>query len=186
MSDLTKYALAEALGGLLEKKRLDDITVTELCAAGGVKRQTFYYHFHDIYELVGWMFDRRTQQLIEESCRDRDWQGALLRLMHAALEDRALMRNTVHSISREQLERYMLRVVEYAMWGYIESTARREGVSEQDVRFVLRLLAHGVGGILMDWLDGGMAEDAQQVCDRLCMLREEDIRGLLLRFGRGG
>ena len=145
MSDLTKYALAEALGGLLEKKRLDDITVTELCAAGGVKRQTFYYHFHDIYELVGWMFDRRTQQLIEESCRDRDWQGALLRLMRAALEDRALMRNTVHSISREQLENYLLRVVESALWGAIRETAGQEGVSEQDARFVLRLLAHGVG-----------------------------------------
>ena len=176
MSDLTKYALAEALGGLLEKKRLDDITVTELCAAGGVKRQTFYYHFHDIYELVGWMFDRRTQQLIEESCRDRDWQGALLRLMRAALEDRALMRNTVHSISREQLENYLLRVVESALWGAIRETAGQEGVSEQDARFVLRLLAHGVGGILMDWLDGGMAEDAQQVCDRLSASRASVLR----------
>ncbi|MGN1249818.1 MAG: TetR-like C-terminal domain-containing protein [Candidatus Spyradocola sp.] len=184
MSEVTKYALAAALGGLLEKRRLDDVTVTELCAASGVGRQTFYYHFHDIYELVGWMFDQRTRRIIEESRRDRDWRSALLRLMHAALEDRSLMLNTVHSLSREQLERYVLRVVETALWEELRTAAAQEGVAERDARFVLRLLAHGVGGILMDWLDGGMAENAQAVCDRLCMLTEEDIRGLLLRFGR--
>lgn len=184
MSDLTKYALAEALRELLERKRLDDITVTELCTAGGVKRQTFYYHFHDIYELVGWMFDRRTQRVIEESRRDHDWRGALLRLMRTAREESALMLNTVHSVSREQLEKYLLRVVEFALWGRIREAAQREGVPEEDAKFVLRLLEHGVGGILMDWLDEGMAGDAQQVCDRLCMLTEEDILGLLRRFGR--
>ena len=182
MSDVTKYALAAALGGLLEKRRLDDITVTELCAASGVGRQTFYYHFHDIYELVGWMFDQRTRRILEES--RRDWRDALLRLMRAALKDQALMRNTVHSLSREQLERYLLRVVETALWEELREAAAREGAAEQDARFVLRLVAHGVSGILMDWLDGGMAEDAQTVCDRLCRLTEADICVLLRRFGR--
>ena len=45
----TKLALANALKKLLQKKFLDDITVKELVEECEVNRQTFYYHFQDIY-----------------------------------------------------------------------------------------------------------------------------------------
>ena len=50
----TKLALANALKKLLQKKFLDDITVKELVEECEVNRQTFYYHFQDIYDLVEW------------------------------------------------------------------------------------------------------------------------------------
>ena len=56
MSDSTKYALARSLKKVLEKKSLDKITITDITDDCGVNRQTFYYHFHDIYELIEWMY----------------------------------------------------------------------------------------------------------------------------------
>ena len=49
MSLTTKRALAESLKKLLSKKNLDKITVKDIVTDCGVNRQTFYYHFHDIY-----------------------------------------------------------------------------------------------------------------------------------------
>ena len=43
-----KYALKE----MMNEMPLEDINVTALCARCGCHRQTFYYHFQDIYDLV--------------------------------------------------------------------------------------------------------------------------------------
>ena len=51
MSDLTKKALGASLKKILLQKPLEKITITDLTNDCGVNRQTFYYHFHDIYDL---------------------------------------------------------------------------------------------------------------------------------------
>ena len=56
MSDLTKKALAEALKNRLSKTTLKNITIKDLTDDCGLNRQTFYYHFSDIYELMEWIF----------------------------------------------------------------------------------------------------------------------------------
>ena len=70
----TKLALANALKKLLQKKFLDDITVKELVEECEVNRQTFYYHFQDIYDLLRWFLEHETS----EALRGADcWQDAL-------------------------------------------------------------------------------------------------------------
>ena len=54
-----KHDLAEALCQLLETKTLEKITVKDIVARCGVNRQTFYYHFHDVYDLMRWILNGR-------------------------------------------------------------------------------------------------------------------------------
>lgn len=54
-STITKRALAEALKRLLETTPLEKISVGQICRACGMNRKSFYYHFHDKYELVRWI-----------------------------------------------------------------------------------------------------------------------------------
>ena len=54
MSQVTKRALAASLIKLLSQKPLDKVTVKDIIEDCGVNRQTFYYHFKDIYDLVEW------------------------------------------------------------------------------------------------------------------------------------
>ena len=50
MSEITKKALATSLKKLLSKKELSKITITNITKDCGVNRQTFYYHFKDVYD----------------------------------------------------------------------------------------------------------------------------------------
>ena len=56
MSEITKKALAETLKKLLSKNKLNKITIKEITEDCGVNRQTFYYHFKDIYDLLEWIY----------------------------------------------------------------------------------------------------------------------------------
>ena len=48
----TQTKLANALKELMETKPLDTITVKELTEKVGINRQTFYYHYKNIYDLL--------------------------------------------------------------------------------------------------------------------------------------
>ena len=69
MSQITKNALAASLKKLLSKKELSKITITNITEECGVNRQTFYYHFKDIYDLLEWIF---TNEVIEEIDNEKE------------------------------------------------------------------------------------------------------------------
>ena len=48
----TKAALSEAFIALLEQKKLDEITINELCDTAGVRRATFYKHYADKFDFL--------------------------------------------------------------------------------------------------------------------------------------
>lgn len=52
----TEHRLADALKSLMAEVPLDSISVTTLTKKCRIKRQTFYYHFHDIYDLLTLVF----------------------------------------------------------------------------------------------------------------------------------
>lgn len=63
-SDQTKYALAAALKELMAQKPIDRITIHDLTERCGIRRQTFYYHFEDVYDLLRWMFQAEAVALL--------------------------------------------------------------------------------------------------------------------------
>ena len=53
-----KPMIAEAFIRLSKQKNIDKITVKDLVEACGISRQTFYYHFQDILEVIEWSLDQ--------------------------------------------------------------------------------------------------------------------------------
>ena len=56
-SSITKAALGGALKKLVTEKPFEKISVGEICELCNMNRKSFYYHFHDKYELVVWIFE---------------------------------------------------------------------------------------------------------------------------------
>lgn len=52
----TQRRLAETLKIMMADTPLEDISVTSLAKKCGINRQTFYYHFHDVYDLLTLVF----------------------------------------------------------------------------------------------------------------------------------
>lgn len=74
----TKKNIRESFIRLLSEKPFDDITVTELCAAAGMSRITFYTHYSDKYELTENLFQELMKvasedyRALQENNPDRD------------------------------------------------------------------------------------------------------------------
>lgn len=91
MAKSTKNEIVGALRELLQAKRLDDITVTELVERCGISRQAFYYHFSDLYSVV----DYAIQQLLDELgvAGPEDWRSSLEQVLTLLRGNRTLVLN---------------------------------------------------------------------------------------------
>ena len=65
MRNSTKTAIKEAFMTLLNKKPFDKITVKEIVEECGINRNTFYYHYEDIYDLLQAVLDDEVQAAMQ-------------------------------------------------------------------------------------------------------------------------
>ena len=111
MSDITKRAISVSLKKLLCEKSLSKITVQDIADDCGINRQTFYYHFQDIYDLVEWTCIEDTEKVLKENRTYDTWQEGFLAVFALAKKDKVFIDNIYRSVSLEMLEQYLYRLV---------------------------------------------------------------------------
>lgn len=79
----TKEKLARALEELLETRPLDRIRVHDLTDRCDIHRQTFYYHFADVYALFTWTVGETGAVLAERLAGEPGRRAALEALLRA-------------------------------------------------------------------------------------------------------
>src|SRR5574344_2031238 len=88
MNQITKRALSQSLKKLLGVKPLDKITVTDIVEDCGVNRQTFYYHFQDMADLVEWTCLEDADKALQDRKTYATWQEGFLSIFNLMKEDR--------------------------------------------------------------------------------------------------
>jgi len=158
MSLTTKRALANSLKKLLSKRSFDKITVKDIVEDCGVNRQTFYYHFHDIYDLIEWIFQDAAEDLIRNGLDYEDWSAGLEILLQYLQENRALILNAYNSISHEVVADYIKKVLRPYAENIVHKQAELMGssVAEEDVELVTDIFTLASSGLVMEWIGGQM------------------------------
>lgn len=85
----TRQGLDAALRELLRQKPLDQLRVRELTERCGLRRQSFYYHFKDVYDLFLWSIQQERALLLARREECLTWQQAFSELLDRIAENRA-------------------------------------------------------------------------------------------------
>ena len=88
----TRGGLSAALRELLRQEELDQIRVRELTERCGLRRQSFYYHFKDVYDLFDWAVRQERSLLLARLADCLTWRQTLLDLLDRVSEERAFYR----------------------------------------------------------------------------------------------
>lgn len=185
MSQTTKRALAASLKQLVKEKPLDKITVTDLVELCEVNRQTFYYHFRDIYDLIEWIYVSETARILGDKKTAETWQEGFQRIFDYLIENQSFVLNTFHSISREHLERFLYEQTYHLLYDVINEEAVNYSVLEADKAFIADFYKYGFVGIVLDWISSGMKEEPKRIISRLYMMIHGNIAKALHDFERG-
>lgn len=186
MSQTTKKALAASLKKLLSEKPLDKITVTDIAEDCEVNRQTFYYHFQDIYDLVEWIYTSEGTAAIGERKTYATWQEGFRDTFQYLLDNRAFVTRTYHSISREHLERFLYNETYGLLISVVEELAAGIPVREDDKGFIAHFYKYGFVGLVLDWISTGMKADPDAIIERLSLLIQGNVAEALERLRTDG
>ena len=151
---------------LLNLYPLDKITVKDIVSDCGISRNTFYYHYQDIYDLLRATLSSVTETVLSENLTT--WREGLMACTRFALENRRAVSHIYHSANRDQLERCLNQVTGESM--------------EKLIRYLTLFYKHAIVGILLEWLENDMKADVEQAISRMAVLLEGNLRLSLERI----
>lgn len=182
MAQTTKKALAQSLKKLLRDKNLDKITISDIAEDCGVNRQTFYYHFKDLYDLLEWIYAVEAEKALNGKKTYDTWQEGFLHIFEYISENKAFVKSTYHSKSREYLENYLYSETYELLIGVIEEKAAGLAVREEDKAFIADFYKYAFVGILLDWIKKGMKAEPSAIIKRISTLIYGDTVKALEKF----
>ena len=181
MSVQTEKALAASLKKLLEKKTLEKITVKDITDDCGVNRQTFYYHFHDVYDLVEWILKDEFADLTEHLNAD-NWQERMHGVMLRMIEDKSFIMNTYYSLTRRQLDQFLQNFIHPLIEQQIEKTKGGDAILPEDKKFLADMATYSLVGILTEWIASGMKSSYQEQFGKLMFLLDGILEFVVDKF----
>lgn len=182
MSLITKKALAKSLKSLMKKSTLDQITVKDVAADCGVNRQTFYYHFRDIYDLIEWIYNMEAVESIAMHKSYGTWQQGFLIIFEYVGNNLEFCTNCFNSLGREPLDRFLYNSTFNLLIGVVNEVAEGTAVKEHERRFIANFYCYAFIGIMTQWIREGARENPRNIIDELNRLIEGDIKKAIDKY----
>ncbi len=169
-----KGIIADTFSRMVQHGNIDKITVKALIEECHISRQTFYYHFQDIMDVLEWSVQQMTQHLVEESLKAADMRSALQVFISFSVEHFPMLQKLMDSQRRAQIEQIMIDAVSAYLAGIAKNQPRTISGNYMDLEILLRYNACGLVGVLLAY--GGKANLDQ---DRLTLQLEKILSGEL-------
>ena len=160
-------------------KELSKITITNITKDCGVNRQTFYYHFKDVYDLLEWIYMNEVIQSMEGNDTYDTWQQGFLSIFEYVLENKEFVKNTYYSISRDFFLRFIYKQTTVLLMNIIDEKSKGMKVRREDKQFMADFYKYGFVGIMQDWIESGMKEKPDNIIKKLNSIIEGNFENAL-------
>ena len=185
MASFTKFAILKVFGDLAASRPVDKITVKDITDQCGISRNTFYYHYQDIYQVLKAYVQYSAEHVIELMVEDEGGDGkAGLKEIRYLEANRELLCNLYRSAANEEVRNCLQSASQIIFDRLIESVSQGMEVQAEDKKILSAVCQYTVRGIMTSWMEeDGMlnGETLEQVLVRLDYLFKGAIREALMR-----
>lgn len=169
MSSLTtKKAIAYTFKDLLKEKSFSKITVNDIAKSCDINRQTFYYHFQDIRDLVEWICIEEVDRILDKKSEFKTWEDKFLSVFHLMEDEKIFITNIYHSVSIEVLRKNISRLVYPIIYEEISNMAKN--LNEDDKVFITNFYKYAFVSIVLNWIENNMNENPKDIVNKVSNL----------------
>lgn len=145
----TGHALAIALKDMMAKQPLETISVLELSKRCEVSRKTFYYHYHDIYDLL-------TQVFLEEKIAEVNSASNFIELVGLVFQyykdNQAFVDATLQSAGSDLFSEFVYNIFYTAALRFIKKIDEENILHPNTKKSIARFYAYGYGNSTVYYL----------------------------------
>ena len=145
-----KNMIAETFLGLACKKSIDKITVKDLAEECNISRQSFYYHFQDILDVLEWILDRGMQKAIEKSITAPTLEEAIAEILNLARDKHDIIEKLHNSQKREFIVKLVLDGTRKYLRTLFKYKAADSIMRFSEIEVKIDFCAYGITGLLVE------------------------------------
>lgn len=172
MAPNTKAMIADAFLELSKRQSVDKITVKNLVDACHISRQTFYYHFQDILDVIEWSAKQSFQELLTHAQDYASPEDALRALVEASSDKGKLLQKLLHSQRWEQIEGILVQTTRAYLGELLSRQPSQQTLSLAEAQILLDFCTYGIVGLLIDY-SGKPAADRENLIRQMSRMIEQ-------------
>lgn len=181
-SSITERALANSLKKLMKLHPINKIRVQMITDDCCITRHTFYNHFNDVYDLLGWIYENEIIDDLDKYSNIAHWKEGILCVLQYTLDNKTICLNTFKSLGREHLEDFLYKVFYHVLSGVIDNITENMQVDKSLKVETADLYANALIGIFISWLKKGLKESPNVMADRIEKMIKGNIVTLMERY----
>ncbi len=163
MNATTKDKIFQTFLDILKEKPFDKITVRDVVERCGINRNTFYYYYSDLYELLEELFKTEISEMVSKYNNGLRWLVGFSHMIETCYGNKKIINNICASRSYEYLETYMFKSCREIMAEYIYDLSQDRNISSEKIEFIISYHQYGLIGTVSEWFRTGMAEPPKQL-----------------------
>lgn len=183
-SSITEKALSDSLKKLMKVYPINKIHVKMITDDCGLTRHTFYNHFKDVYDLLGWIYENEIIDDLDMYCDEEHWKDGILKVLQYTVSNKAMCLNTFRSLGREHLEGFLYRVFYHVLGGAIHNITQNMNVDETLKKEAADFYANALMGLFIAWLKRGLNETPDVLAERIGRILDGNINRLMKRYNK--
>lgn len=180
-NSLTKKLIRKVFIDMLNEKPLKEITVKEIVEKCEINRNTFYYHYADIYDLLSEIFQIELNIAIEGYNNSLSWEEGFLIATKFALENKKAVYHIYYSMQREELENFIYDIAGNVMKEYVEKESVGINSKESDKQLIAHFYQCALTQMVIHWISTKMKEEPEEIINRIGELFNGHIKESLKR-----
>lgn len=177
----TKKMIREAFIKMLNERPLSKITVKDIATACEINRNTFYYYYADVYELLSELFQTELQTVIDEYNDTLSWEESFIVAARFALENKTAIYHVYYSMQQEELVNYIYNVSGNVMIRYVEKMSEGISATTEDKKLIASFYQCALTEMVLRWISSGMKEEPETIIRRIGQLFDGNIERSLKR-----
>lgn len=171
MASLTRRSIMNSFIRLLEEKPVNKISVKDIVEDCGINRNTFYYHFSDVPELVEEIVKSEADMIMGDSAGISSLEACVDAATRHCKAHRRAIWHIYNSANRDIYERYLMDICEYVVTAFIDNSLGERKLPVRDRAAIIQGYKCELFGFITDWLNHGMTDEIEADFLRLCELR---------------
>ena len=177
----TKKMVAQSLKRAMEKKALSKVTVNELIKDCNLNRNTFYYHFSDIYDLLKWMLEQEAVEVVKKIDLLVDTEEAIRFVLNYVNENRHIINCAYDSMGHQEMKRFFYTDFIGVMKQAINSGARQMqlSISEEFKDFMAQFYAEALASMTISHIKNTHKSDDDVLIQNMLFILKTSMPHLL-------
>ncbi|HJJ31200.1 MAG TPA: TetR/AcrR family transcriptional regulator C-terminal domain-containing protein [Methanocorpusculum sp.] len=176
-STITKRTLGTALKNLMEHKPLQEITISEITEACGYHRQTFYYHFTEINDLLRWTFEEDVEIFMREHPITGDWENILRTIFLFLSKNQRFCFAAYQALGRNVLIEYFTEDTNRIVYSVILAETRDTPIDAKNAEFITAVISSMLLTHVENWVCGKSVWSTDEIIRQIHYLTEDLIAG---------